>query len=187
MSLPEITDIAFTPSVKAVQETLGSRAQNEVMSRNRGFQTRITRDFETFLAAQRSFFLATASAHGQPYIQHRGGEPGFVEILGPTTIAFPDYPGNKQYITFGNLSENNKVALFFIDYEGKTRIKLWGQGRVENLKDRAARRVVIEVTAWDVNCPKLLPDLFTADTVARAQEKLLARIAELEKELAHRA
>jgi len=187
MPSPVTTDIAFTPSVKAVQETLGSRAQNDVMSRNRGFQTRITPDLEAFLSAQRSFFLATASADGQPYIQHRGGEPGFIRIIDDTTIAIPDYPGNRQYISLGNLAENDRVSLFFIDYEGKTRIKLWGRGHVENLEDKANRRLVIQIAAWDVNCPKHLPDLFTADTIARTQEKLLARIAELEEELSRKA
>ena len=114
------TDIAFTPAVKALQDTLGSRAQMEVLSKRRGFQSDITADFAAFLRNQVSFFLASASADGRPYIQHRGGKAGFIEILGPATIAIPDYPGNRQYITFGNLSENDRVALIFVDYETKS-------------------------------------------------------------------
>ncbi|MBF9028898.1 pyridoxamine 5'-phosphate oxidase [Rhodobacterales bacterium HKCCE3408] len=178
------TDIAFTPAVKAVQEALGSRAQMEVMSTRRGFRTEITPDLAAFLAVQRSFFLASASADGRPYIQHRGGEPGFIEIRDGATIAIPDYPGNRQYITFGNLSENDRVALFFIDYEAKQRIKVWGRARVENIDDKAARTLVIAIEAWDVNCPQHLPDLYTPATVARVTETLQQRIRELEAEVA---
>lgn len=178
------TDIAFTPSVKTVQETLGSRAQMDVMSRRRGFGTEITPDLAAFLARQDSFFLASASADGRPYLQHRGGAPGFIIIDGSDRISIPDYPGNRQYITLGNLAENDRVALFFIDYEAKSRIKVWGRAAVENLRDKAARRLSIRIEAWDVNCPQYLPDYFRPDTVARAQEKLLVRIAELEREVA---
>ena len=179
-----LTDIAFTPAVKSVQETLGSRQQMEVMSARRGFRREITADLAALLAQAESFYLASASADGQPYIQHRGGLPGFVRIDGPTTISIPDYPGNRQYITLGNLSENDRVALFFMNYEAKSRVKLWGRAQAVDLSDREARRIVIEVEAWDVNCPQHIPDLFRTDTVARAQEKLLARIAELEAQLA---
>ena len=178
------TDIAFTPAVKSVQEALGSRAQMDVMSHRRGFRQEITPDFAAFLARVDSFYLATASVEGQPYIQHRGGEPGFVRIDGPTTVSIPDFPGNRQYITLGNLSENDRVALFFMDYETKNRIKVWGRARAEALNDKDTRRIVIEIEAWDVNCPQHIPDLFRSETVARAQEKLLARIEELELELA---
>ncbi|MEM0949977.1 MAG: pyridoxamine 5'-phosphate oxidase family protein [Pseudomonadota bacterium] len=177
------TDIAFTDAVKATQEALGSRQKMEVMARHRGFQSTITDDLARFLERVDSFYLATASADARPYIQHRGGEPGFLRIDGPTTLSIPDYPGNAQYISLGNLSENDRVFLFFMDYETKTRIKLWGRARIENLADRDARRLVFEVEAWDANCPKHIPDRFRAETVATAQEKLLARIAELETEL----
>ena len=177
------TDIAFTPAVKATQDALGSRAKMDVMSQRRGFQTEITDDLRAFLERADSFYLASASADGRPYIQHRGGEPGFVRIDGPATISIPDYPGNAQYITLGNLSENNRVSLFFMDYETKSRIKIWGRARAEALTDRDARRIVFDIEAWDVNCPKHIPDRFRPETVARAQEKLLERIAELEREV----
>ena len=179
-----VTDIAFTEAVKATQDTLGSRKQMDVMTRHRGFQQEITQDLAGFLARVDSFYLATASADGRPYIQHRGGEPGFLRIDDPTTLSIPDYPGNAQYISLGNLSENDRVFLFVMDYETKTRIKVWARGRIENLTDRDARRLVFDVEAWDVNCPQHIPDRFRPETVARAQEKLLARIGELEAEVA---
>ena len=178
------TDIAFTPAVKALQKTLGSRRQVDVMSRHRGFQRQITEDLAAFLARADSFYLATASADGRPYIQHRGGKPGFIRIDGPRTFSIPDRPGNAQYISLGNISENDRVALFFMDYETKTRIKVWGRARAEALADREARRIVFEIEAWDANCPKYIPDRFRPETVALAQEKLLARIAALEAEVA---
>jgi predicted pyridoxine 5'-phosphate oxidase superfamily flavin-nucleotide-binding protein len=183
MSKSHITDVAFTPAVKAVQDKLGTRAMMERMSETRGFQTEITEDFAGFLAHVTSFYLGTASAEGQPYIQHRGGPAGFITATGDKTFRFPDFKGNKQYITLGNLSENDRVALFFMNYETKTRVKVWGRARVVDL-DSDARAIEVTIEAWDPNCPQHIPDLFSEATVRRAMGKLAARVEELEAELA---
>jgi len=109
------SDIAFTPSVKAQQLKRGSRRQYERMERSRGWPSTVTPDLTEFIADARSFYLATASAEGQPYIQHRGGPAGFLKILDDKTLAFADYVGNRQYITLGNLAENPKAYIFIMD------------------------------------------------------------------------
>lgn len=183
MTQPLSTDVAFSPAVKDMQERLGARALMQRMSENRGFSTHITPDLAAFIANCDSFFLGTASADGQPYIQHRGGEPGFLEVVDAGTLRFFDLPGNRQYITLGNLSENDRVILFLIDYETKTRIKIWGRARVLDLATKA-RSIVIALEAWDINCHQHLPALYRHATVATATETLLARIATLEAQLA---
>src|SRR5512137_949833 len=120
------SDVAFTDRVKAVQSRLGSRSAYARMEREGGFETEITGDLAAFVAGQRSFFLATASAAGQPYVQHRGGPPGFLRVLDPSTLAFADFAGNRQYVTLGNLAENPRAHLFLIDYARRQRVKIWG-------------------------------------------------------------
>jgi predicted pyridoxine 5'-phosphate oxidase superfamily flavin-nucleotide-binding protein len=181
----QTTDVAFTPAVRAMQEQLGTRPQIADMEQRRGFRTEITPGLAAFIAQRDSFFLATATADGQPYIQHRGGEPGFLRVTGPSTLIFEDLPGNNQFITLGNLSENDRVHLFLIDYETRSRIKIWGRAKVLGLHGR--RRIEIEVTAWDPNCPQHIPQRYTEATVAAVTEKLTRRIAELEAALAARA
>ena len=192
------SDVAFTPAVKAVQARKGSRKAYARVEASGGWETRITEELAAFLGEQRSFFLATANAEGQPYIQHRGGPPGFLRVLDETTLAFADFRGNRQYISLGNLVENPKVHLFLIDYANQSRIKIWGEAKVveddpkllESLAplDYAAGRpeqaIVIRVTAWDANCPQHIPRRFEAEDVARALADKDARIAELEKEVA---
>jgi predicted pyridoxine 5'-phosphate oxidase superfamily flavin-nucleotide-binding protein len=134
-----------------------------------------------FIAAQNSFFLATASVDGQPYIQHRGGPPGFLRVLDEHTLAFADFAGNRQYLTKGNLAESPRVHLFLIDYSQRVRVKIWGTAQVvENdpallrslmpvgYKARGERVLVITVTRWDLNCPAHIPQLFPADAGATA-------------------
>ena len=193
------SDIAFTPAVKAVQERRGSRAAYAAQERRGGFRTRITPDLAAFLAATRSFYLATASAEGQPYVQHRGGPAGFLKVLDECTLGFADYRGNRQYVTTGNLAENPRAFIFVMDYAHRRRIKLWGRARtVEDdpallgrLADEGApapeQAILFEVEAWDVNCPRHIPQRFDAEDVAAAIGRLQARIAELEGELAARA
>jgi uncharacterized protein len=191
------SDIAFTPAVKAIQARKGSRASYAKMERKGGWRTKIDGKLATFIAAQTSVFLATANAQGQPYIQHRGGPPGFLRILDDRTLAFADYRGNRQYITQGNLAENPKAYLFLIDYMSRQRIKLWGEARVveddpalvaslmpEAYEARPEQAIVITVTAWDSNCPQHIPQRFEAADVARALAKRDQRIAELEAEMA---
>lgn len=173
------TNIAFTPSVKDMQRDLGSREQMSVMARHRGFRTEITEELAAFIAQVDSFFLATVTSDGHPYIQHRGGPPGFLETEHPDTLRFVDYEGNRQYLTLGNLTENDRVHLFLIDYESKQRIKIWGRAIVHDLQGK--RAIVIKLLAWDPNCQKQIPNLYREGTVRRTNEKLLQRISELEE------
>src|SRR3954447_12879789 len=131
MDMPVFSsDIAFTPTVKSIQTRKGSRRGYASMEQRGSWQTRITPDLAAFIERQISVFLGTASGDGQPYIQHRGGPPGFLKVLDDRTIGFADFTGNRQYITQGNLSENPKVHLFLIDYGTRQRVKLWGEARV---------------------------------------------------------
>ena len=172
MSLIYTSDIAFTESVKKIQERKGSRKLYAQMEQSGGWQTEITSDLATFIATQRSFFLATSNSHGQPYIQHRGGPAGFLKVIDKQTLAFADYKGNRQFISQGNLAENPKAFIFLIDYSTRVRIKIWGSARVlEDQPDllaelapnpdeyRAMPEQVIEfvVEAWDRNCPSHIP------------------------------
>ncbi len=125
-----VSDIAFTPSVKKVQERLGSRNQYARMDQRGGWQNVVTPDLANFIAERDSFYLATASADGRPYIQHRGGPKGFLKVLDDHTLAFADFTGNRQYITVGNLLENNKAFIFLMDYANQTRIKIWAKAEV---------------------------------------------------------
>ena len=172
MTVETPSDIAFSPAVKAAQEARGSRTTYARMTDNRPWPDTITPELAAFVEAQNSVFLASASASGQPYIQHRGGPRGFLKILGPRHMGFADFAGNRQYITVGNLSENALICLFLIDYEHARRVKIWGRARViegdkalldalhvEGSRGRVERAIVIEVGAWDVNCPQHIPRL----------------------------
>jgi predicted pyridoxine 5'-phosphate oxidase superfamily flavin-nucleotide-binding protein len=190
------SDVAFTDSVKVIQTRLGSRTAYARMEQGPGWETEITEEVAAFVAEQTSFFLATANAQGQPYIQHRGGPPGFLHVRDPGTLAFADFRGNRQYISLGNLAENAKVHLFLIDYAGRRRVKIWGEARVveddpallaelapKDYDARVERAIVIRVSTWDANCPQHIPQRFEAADVARALAERDRRIAELEAEL----
>jgi predicted pyridoxine 5'-phosphate oxidase superfamily flavin-nucleotide-binding protein len=162
------TDVAFTPAVKAQQQRWGSRRGYAALESRGGWPADIDEGLAAFIEARDSFFLATASADGQPYMQHRGGAPGFLRVVGPNTLAFADYRGNKQYISVGNLSENPRAMIFLIDYVEQQRVKIWGKARVvEDPAEvskllragdpKADRAVVFEVEAWDVNCSQHIP------------------------------
>lgn len=191
------SDVAFTPAVKAIQARKGSRGGYAHMEDGGGFRTEIDGALAGFIGEQTSFFLATANADGQPYIQHRGGPAGFIRILDKTTLAFADYRGNRQYITQGNLSENPKAYIFLIDYVNRRRIKLWGEARVveddpaltaslmpKDYKAKPEQAILFKITAWDSNCPQHIPMKFDAADVAAAVAARDERIAELEAEVA---
>ena len=191
------SDVAFTPSVKAVQARKGSRRSYARIEERGGWQTRITSDLARFIEAQTSIFLATATREGQPYIQHRGGPAGFLKVLDDKTIGFADFVGNKQYITQGNLAENPKAYLFLIDYAHRQRVKIWGEARViegddeltaklmpEDYKARPEQVILFTVSAWDVNCQQHIPQRFEAADVAAALAERDSRIAALEAEIA---
>ena len=190
------SDIVFTPAVKAIQQRKGSRGGYARMERGRGWQTAVTPDLSDFLADLDMFDLGTAKAEGQPYIQYRGGPPGFLKVIDDQTLGFADFGGNRQSITLGNLSENPKAFIFLMDYANKRRVKLWGTGRVvegdsalqERLREpsypgEAERAILFTVEAWDVNCPQHIHRRFSERRVAPVIEKMQARIAELETEV----
>ena len=191
------SDIGFTPAVKAIQTRKGSRGGYAHMEEGGGWRTEIDAALAAFISEQTSFFLATATADGQPYIQHRGGPAGFIKVLDRTTLAFADYKGNRQYITQGNLSENPKAYIFLIDYVNRRRIKIWGEARVieddqalttalmpKDYKARPEQTILFKIKAWDSNCPQHIPLKFDAADVAAAIAARDARIAELEAEVA---
>jgi predicted pyridoxine 5'-phosphate oxidase superfamily flavin-nucleotide-binding protein len=182
---------------KTIQARKGSRDAYADVEQNGGWRTEIDDNLAGFLTNANSFYLATASADGQPYIQHRGGPKGFVKILDKNTIAFADYAGNRQYLTQGNLSENPKAHIFVMDYAHRRRVKIWGEARVvdddpallQSLMPRGYRArpeqvVIFKIQAWDTNCPQHIPQRFDAADVAAALAQRDAHIASLEAELA---
>ncbi|MGL4460867.1 MAG: pyridoxamine 5'-phosphate oxidase family protein [Planctomycetia bacterium] len=190
------SDVAFTPAVKAVQTKNGSRKNYARMEAGGGWETTVTPELAEYLAELDMFYLATATADGQPYVQYRGGPPGFLKVLDEHALAFADFGGNQQYLTVGNLSENPKAFLFLMDYTNRRRVKVWGAARVveddpallAKLSDpaypgRVERAVVFTVSAWDVNCPQHIHRRFGERQVAPVIERLQARIAELEAEV----
>ena len=190
------SDIAFTPSVKALQTRKGSRHSYGRMEEQGSWRTRITPDLAGFIEAQTSTFLATANREGQPYIQHRGGPAGFLRVLDEKTIGFADFAGNRQYISQGNLADNPKAHLFLIDYARRQRVKIWGEARVvegdaeltarlmpEEYKARPEQVILFTVSAWDANCPQHIPQRFEAADVAAALAERDKRIEVLEKEI----
>ena len=189
------SDVGFTRAVKEIQARKGSRQAYARMEEDGSWPTAVTPELAEFLAAQRSVFLATVNSEGQPYIQHRGGPPGFLRVLDDKTIAFVDYSGNRQYITAGNLAGNPKAFLFLIDYARRRRIKIWGTARIveatpdlvaqlmpNDYRARPEHVLLFTIAAWDANCPQHIPQRFEAADVAAALAERDARIAELEKE-----
>lgn len=191
------SDVAFTPAVKAEQERRGSRRAYARMEQGAGWSTTADERLRAFLAERDSFYLATASAEGQPYIQHRGGPKGFLKILDDRTLGFADFGGNRQYISIGNLVENDRAHIFLMDYARRRRIKIWGRLRV--VEDDAVllgrltdtdygavpeRAFVFTIEAWDSNCPQHIVPRFSADDIAPTIEQLQQRIAQLEAALA---
>jgi hypothetical protein len=190
-----ISDIGFSPAVKRIQQSKGSRSGYAKMEENRGWQDTINQDLAGFIAERVSFYLGTASADGQPYIQHRGGKPGFLKVVDDKTLAFADFKGNRQYISSGNLSENNKAYIFLMDYANRRRIKIWGRARVvddpaqmkrladPDYKGTPEQAIFFEVSAWDVNCPQHITPRYTEQLVMDITSALRLRIEELEAQL----
>lgn len=190
-------DVAFTPIVRAVQERRGSRHAYARLEDNGGWSDTVTAELAAFIAQRDSLFFATASAAGQPYVQHRGGPRGFLRVLDDRTLGFADFRGNRQYITIGNLAENDRAFVFLMDYEQRQRIKLWGRARVvdddaallERLmppgyRARPEQAILFTLEAWDANCPQHIPRLYAEEDVARIVGDLNARIAVLEAQIA---
>ncbi|MGC3972361.1 MAG: pyridoxamine 5'-phosphate oxidase family protein [Pirellulales bacterium] len=190
------SDVAFTPAVKAIQQLKGSRRGYARMEQGDGWQTTVTDELAEYLADLDMFYLATANATGQPYVQYRGGPPGFLKVIDEHTLGFADFGGNRQYITLGNLSENPQAFLFLMDYANRRRVKVWGTARVvegdaaleERLRDSAypgsvERAILFTVEAWDVNCTQHIHERYSRRQIAPVLEKLNGRIAELEAEV----
>lgn len=191
------SDVAFTPSVKAVQSRKGSRRGYARMETGGSWQTDITAEIAAFIESRTSAFLATANPAGQPYIQHRGGPAGFLKVLDRKTIGFTDFAGNRQYITQGNLVENPKAHLFLMDYTYRQRVKIWGEARViegnaqlaerlfpDGYNARVEQVILFTVTAWDMNCPQHIPQLIDAATVQALLAEKDRKIGELERRIA---
>ena len=191
------SDIAFSPSVKDVQTERGSRSAYARLEQSGGggFEELVNDDLADFLADIDTGFLATASADGQPYVQHRGGPRGFIRALDQHTLGFLDFAGNKHYISTGNLRDNERVCLLLIDYARRRRIKVWGTARtvpatpellaalaLPGYRARVEQVVLLTVSAWNVNCPQHIPQKLDASEVADLVGGLRDRIAELEAE-----
>ncbi|MEM7058302.1 MAG: pyridoxamine 5'-phosphate oxidase family protein [Pseudomonadota bacterium] len=190
-----ISDIAFTPAVKARQSRHGSRDMYEKQLSRQDWATTVTDGLAAFIAQRESFYMATVSETGHPYIQHRGGPRGFLKVVDDRTLGFADFSGNRQYISTGNLDGNDKVHLFLMNYGQHQRIKLWGRARiveddpellqkliVPSYKAHPERAVLISIDAWDANCPQHIPDLHGEDVIRQVAQKMTQRIAALEAE-----
>jgi uncharacterized protein len=188
------SDIVFTPAARRAQAERGS-AHTYDKRVAAGFPDRVTEELAAFIAELDTAFLATVSDAGAPYIQHRGGPKGFIKVLDEKTLGFADYAGNRQYITLGNLAENDRAYLFLLDFARRRRIKVWGRARiVENdpallarladpgYRARPERAILFTVEAWDVNCTQHITPRFTEAEVMEATAALRERIAEVEAE-----
>jgi predicted pyridoxine 5'-phosphate oxidase superfamily flavin-nucleotide-binding protein len=154
------TTLAFTPSVRAVQSRLGSREQNERVAAREPDRASLSDEMQDRLRRANSIIIGTASRDGWPHLQHRGGPPGFIKVLSPTELAFADFSGNRQYITVGNLAENDRMFLLLMDYAARTRLE---QVRDPDYKARVERVIRMRVEAWDTNCNSHIPHLVAAD------------------------
>lgn len=170
------SDVAFSPAVKSAQEARGSRAGYESAMARHDWDDRVTPALEEFIAERDSFYLGTASADGQPYIQHRGGPKGFLKVLDERRLAFADYRGNRQYISVGNIDENDKAFIFLMDYPNRRRVKIWGRAEyaegdspvLEQVADpdydaKLERAIIFHVEAWDSNCPQHITPRYTVE------------------------
>jgi hypothetical protein len=178
-----ISDIAFTETVKKIQKEKGSRSIYANMEQNHGWEYTVNSFLRNFIAERDSFYMATVNNDGQPYIQHRGGPKGFLKIIDEKTLGFADFHGNRQYISYGNLEDNNKVSLFLMDYPNKTRIKVWGSAEIieddkklieklsmsEN-KENIEHAFLIHIEAWDRNCPKYITPRYTLEEFNQLQK-----------------
>ncbi len=194
------SDIAFTPTVKAIQSEKGSRDSYAKIELGYGWETTVTLELSEFLGGLDTFFLGTSNAVGQPYIQHRGGPSGFLRVVDNKTLGFADFGGNRQYITLGNLQENPKAFIFAVDFLRRRRIKLWGTARVvegnaeleaslasPGYEAKVERVILFSLEAWDVNCPQHIHRRVPEEIFMQTVERLERRIEQLEGELAQQA
>ncbi|HXA23495.1 MAG TPA: pyridoxamine 5'-phosphate oxidase family protein [Acetobacteraceae bacterium] len=177
------TTLAFTPSVRAAQARRGVREFNERAAAREPDRASLSDEMQQRIARANSVIVGTASSDGWPHVQHRGGPPGFIKVLGPSELAFADYSGNRQYITVGNLAENNRMFLLLLDYAERTRLKIWGRAEaieddpelLERVRDpdykaRVERVIRLRVEAWDTNCNSHIPHLVSAPRAEAAHD-----------------
>jgi predicted pyridoxine 5'-phosphate oxidase superfamily flavin-nucleotide-binding protein len=188
----KFAELAFTDTVKQLQEADGSRKSYARMEAGEDSNNVLTDREEAFIDARDSFYMATVSETGWPYVQHRGGPAGFVRVIDEKSLGFPDFSGNRQFVSTGNLKVDDRVSLFFMDYPNRARLKLLGRVKtsedpeileslaLEGYSAKIERAFLIEVAAFDWNCPQHITPRFTAEDVESAVAPLQARIAELE-------
>jgi predicted pyridoxine 5'-phosphate oxidase superfamily flavin-nucleotide-binding protein len=194
---PKFTELAFTPTVKAMQTQNGSRQAYARMETRGPNNDTLTPTLVEFIGDRDGFYMGTVNANGWPYIQFRGGPAGFLKVLDEQTLGFADFGGNGQYLSVGNLADSDRVFLFLMDYAHRRRLKIWGRATVEG--DRPGlieqlhvpgysaepqRAILIHVEAWDWNCPQHIPHKYSEQEVLNVVGPLQARIAELEAQLA---
>jgi hypothetical protein len=190
----ERSAIVFTPAARRAQAERGS-ATGYARKKDEGFPDRVTPELAAFIAEQDTAFLGTASADGAPYIQHRGGPKGFIKVVDEKTLGFADYRGNRQYITLGNLSENDRAFLFLIDFSRRQRIKLWGRARVvedddaliqklfdQGYKTRPERVILFTIEAWNANCSQHITARLSAPEIEQLFASIQERIGVLQAE-----
>jgi len=193
-AIPSNLDLVFTPAARQAQAARGSDKLYEKKIA-KGFPNTISPELAGFIAERDTAFLATVSAAGAPYIQHRGGPKGFIKVVDERTLGFADYAGNRQYITLSNLAGNDRAYLFLLDFAHRQRIKLWGRARVveddpallarladPGYRAKPERVILFTVEAWDVNCSQHITERFTTPEVAEAVSGLRERLAKLEAE-----
>lgn len=197
----KFAEIAFTPAVKAIQDRYGSREMYARMEETGPANDTLLPHLVEFIQARDSFYLGTRNENGWPYIQFRGGLPGFLKVLDEKRLGFADFAGNCQYLTIGNLSVDDRVFIFLMDYANRRRLKIWGRATViyddpnlvdqlrmpNNTPSEAKRAILVTVEAWDWNCPKYIPIKYSEAEVAAIVAPLQARIAELEAQLQGRS
>jgi predicted pyridoxine 5'-phosphate oxidase superfamily flavin-nucleotide-binding protein len=195
-------ELAFTPAVEAAQEHYGVRHENQRLLDSAGPNDRLGERERAFIERRDSFYLATVSETGWPYVQHRGGPPGFLKVLDDRRLAFADFRGNKQYISFGNLANNDRAALFLMDYPHRLRLKILARLRMQDVPDADAELVerlrpypyrasmervaILDIEAFDWNCSQHITPRYTEAHLREATASLHARISELEALLATR-
>jgi uncharacterized protein len=178
-----ISDIAFTDTVKQIQKEKGSRSIYANVEQQGSWEYTVNSFLRNFIAERDSFYIATVNSEGYPYIQHRGGPKGFLKVIDHQTLGFADFNGNRQYLSYGNLKDNNKVSLFLMDYPNKARIKIWGTAEtreddselIEKLSTSVDRKntehaFLIHIEAWDRNCPKYITPRYTQEELERLKK-----------------
>jgi len=189
-------DITFTPSVKAAQSQYGSRERNSRFELATDARNQLTEQEIEFIAQRDSFYQATVSESGWPYVQHRGGPVGFLKVLDGRTLGFADFRGNVQYLSVGNLQANNRISLILMDYANRQRLKIWGTVRIAHAdtepellaqlevptyRARVERGIIIHIEALDWNCPQHITPRYSQAQVEEMMAPLLAEIERLKQ------